>query len=608
VKGCRSAVDAAKAVSALLADSAVWFSALFAATWARFDFKLVEVNAGPAVRVAVIAVLVNGAVGCAMGIYRRRYIVASFEECLALATAAAVSSALLLATVGLIQPHPVPRSVPVLAGAFALGGTLAVRWLARTLANRHRRKEAPGRKVVVLGAGRIGQSLARQMERDERVPYRLVALLDDDPAKRHLHVAGVHVQGTRRDLASVTARFDADAVVIAMADPDPELVRDVSAEAALLGIGALVVPPVTQLVGATAIRRVLLIGGAGYIGSALIPKLLDNGYHVRLLDLLIFGTEPIAPWLEHPRLEVIKADFRQVDTVVRAMRNVDAVIHLGAIVGDPACALDEELTVEINLMATRMIAEVAKGSGVGRFIFASTCSVYGASDEILDERSALNPVSLYARSKIACEKVLHKMADDQFAPVIVRFGTVYGLSGRTRFDLVVNLLTAKAVIDHEITVMGGDQWRPFLHVDDAAQAVFMALEAAPALLANQVFNVGADDQNYTISQVGEIIHRLVPTAKLIDLGSDTDRRNYRVSFSHIRRQLGFVPRYTVAQGVQQVLHAFAQGQVTDYRAASYSNVKFLNDGGKAQLVRNENGWATDLLHEAAPPMARAVGA
>ena len=360
--------------------------------------------------------------------------------------------------------------------------------------------------------------------------------------------------------------------------------------------------------GAPAIRRVLVIGGAGYIGSALIPKLLDNGYHVRVLDLLLFGTEPIAPWLEHPRLEVIKADFRQVDTVVRAMRNIDAVIHLGAIVGDPACALDEELTIEVNLMATRMIAEVAKGSGVGRFIFASTCSVYGASDEILDERSALNPVSLYARSKIACEKVLHKMADDQFAPVIVRFGTVHGLSGRTRFDLVVNLLTAKAVIDREITVMGGDQWRPFLHVDDAAQAVFMALEAPPALVANQVFNVGADDQNYTISQVGEIIHRLVPTAKLIDLGSDADRRNYRVSFSHIRRQLGFVPRYTVARGVQQVLQAFAEGRVTDYRAASYSNVKFLNDGGKAQLVRCENGWATDLLHETAPPMAHAVGA
>ena len=203
---------------------------------------------GPTALVAAAAVIVIGAVGSAMGIYRRRYIVASFEECVALATVAAVSSALLLATVGLITPHPVPRSVPVLAGAFALGGMLAVRWLARTLARRHRRKDARRRKVVVLGAGRTGQNLARQMQLDERMPYEPVALLDDDPGKRHLHVAGVQVRGTRRDLASVITRFGADAVVIAMADPDPELIRDVSSEAALLGIGALIVPPVAQLV------------------------------------------------------------------------------------------------------------------------------------------------------------------------------------------------------------------------------------------------------------------------------------------------------------------------------------------------------------------------
>src|SRR5204863_6972480 len=138
-------------------------------------------------------------------------------------------------------------------------------------------------------------------------------------------------------------------------------------------------------------------------------------------DLLLYSTEPIQEVLHHPHLEIIQDDFRHVDKVVEAVHDVHAVVHLGAIVGDPACALDEELTIEVNLMATRMIAEVAKGSGVHRFIFASTCSVYGASDEVLDERSALNPVSLYARSKIASEKVLMKMADDRFAPVILRF-------------------------------------------------------------------------------------------------------------------------------------------------------------------------------------------
>ncbi len=345
------------------------------------------------------------------------------------------------------------------------------------------------------------------------------------------------------------------------------------------------------------IKNVLVIGGAGYIGSALLPKLLDNGYHVRLLDLLLYGTEPIQNVLGHPRLELMQADFRQVDKVVEAMRGMNAVVHLGAIVGDPACALDEELTIEVNLMATRMIAEVAKGSGVNRFIFASTCSVYGASDLMLDEHSALNPVSLYARSKIASERVLMKMAVDRFGPVILRLGTIYGLSGRTRFDLVVNLLTAKAIVDHQITVLGGDQWRPFIHVDDAALAVLKALEAPLAVVGKQIFNVGSKEQNYTIQQVAEIIHQRVPTAQLINIGSDADPRNYKVNFSKIHQLLGFVPQWSVAQGVEQVSAAIKGGQVTDYRHAKYSNVEFLSREVTADLMRRENGWAHALLKE-----------
>lgn len=345
------------------------------------------------------------------------------------------------------------------------------------------------------------------------------------------------------------------------------------------------------------IRHVLVIGGAGYIGSALLPRLLAEGYRVRLLDLLLYGTEPIAEWLDHPRLEVMQADFRQVDKVVEAMRDVDAVIHLGGIVGDPACALDEELTTEINVMATRVIAEVAKGSGVSQFIFASTCSVYGASDHILDEKSELNPVSLYARSKIASERVLEQMADERFAPLILRFGTIYGLSGRTRFDLVVNLLTAKALVDGEITVFGGDQWRPFVHVDDAARVVLMALQAPLDLVRNQVFNVGSNEQNYTIREIGEIVQTLVPEARLVCKGDDADRRNYWVNFNKIRRTLNFSPKWTVEQGMQQVIQAIRSGKVIDYRDARYSNVKFLTEEGINRLSRYENNWAYQLLHE-----------
>lgn len=346
------------------------------------------------------------------------------------------------------------------------------------------------------------------------------------------------------------------------------------------------------------IRNVLVIGGAGYIGSALLAKLLDKGFRVRLLDLLLYGTEPIQAWLDHPHLEIMQADFRQIDKVVEAMHEIDAVIHLGGIVGDPACALDEELTKDINLMATRMIAEVAKGSGVGHFIFASTCSVYGASNHQLDERSALNPVSLYARSKIASEKVLLQMADDRFAPVILRFGTIYGLSGRTRFDLVVNLLTAKALKDGEITIYGGDQWRPFLHVEDAAGAVMLVLSSPRHVVRNQIFNVGSNEQNFTIRQIGEIIHHYVPEANVINKQDDIDPRNYWVNFQKISRTLDFQPKWTVHQGIEQVLEAVESGKVGDYRDARYSNVKFLTEEGIYRLARQENGWAYHLLNEA----------
>jgi nucleoside-diphosphate-sugar epimerase len=346
--------------------------------------------------------------------------------------------------------------------------------------------------------------------------------------------------------------------------------------------------------------RVLVIGGAGYIGSALIPKLLEGGYKVRILDRMLYGKGPVAQFLSNPKLELVEADFRQVDQVVTAMREVDAVIHLGALVGDPACALDEDLTIEINLMATRMIAEVARGSGIQRFIFASTCSVYGANDQILDERSDLRPVSLYARSKIASERVLMGMATEEFCPTCLRFGTIYGLSGRTRFDLVVNLLTAKAILEQRITLYGGDQWRPFLHVDDAALAVFKTLEAPLQAVKEEVFNVGSNEQNRTLDEIAQLIKAQVPEAEILELGQDADRRNYRVNFDKISRVLQFSPAWTLSGGIKQVLEAVKSGQVTDYDSSQYSNVKSLTEGGATNLRSDAKSWAQELLEETLP--------
>jgi nucleoside-diphosphate-sugar epimerase len=355
-------------------------------------------------------------------------------------------------------------------------------------------------------------------------------------------------------------------------------------------------------------QSVLVIGGAGYIGSALLPKLLDRGYHVRLLDCFLYGDEPIAPFIQHPNLEIHRGDFRNVDTVVAAMRNMNSVIHLGGLVGDPACAIDEELTLQVNLIATRMIAQVAKGNGISRFVFASSCSVYGASDQILNEKSSLNPVSLYARSKIASENVLLSLRGDGFEPVILRFGTIYGLSGRTRFDLVVNLLAAKALVDKVITVYGKDQWRPFLHVHDAGRAVMAALDARSEAVEPVIFNVGCDEQNRTLGQVGEIIQTMVPGAVLHCTEDNVDRRNYRVEFRRIREAIGFQPVWKIEAGVQQVLDAIGSGKVTNYQDSRYSNVKFLSEpDGREQLPVMED-WVTQFMQIPAPLKVNAIAA
>lgn len=347
------------------------------------------------------------------------------------------------------------------------------------------------------------------------------------------------------------------------------------------------------------IETVLVIGGGGYVGSGLLEKLLSSGYKVRLLDLFMFGTDPISAVLHHRNLEVIEGDFRHVDKVVRAMHGVDAVVHLGGIVGDPACALNEELTLEMNLYATRLIAECAKGNGINRFIFASSCSVYGASDDVLDETSGLNPVSLYARSKIGSERVLQHLQDESFAPTILRFGTIYGLSGRTRFDLVVNLLSAKAVKEGKITVFGAEQWRPFVHVDDVSEAVYLMLKSPAKAVCGQIFNVGSDEQNCTLGDVGRLVQKVVPTAELIESDSDGDRRNYRVSFSKIREAVGFKAQWTLEEGVKQVVRRLESGEIVDYMDSRYSNVKTLSESAGHEGLRAENEWLRSLAANSA---------
>ena len=354
--------------------------------------------------------------------------------------------------------------------------------------------------------------------------------------------------------------------------------------------------------------RVLVIGGAGYIGSVLCRLLLTQGYNVRVLDALFYGDESVRPLLPDTRFELRRGDSRDVTALVAAMRDVQAVVHLGEIVGDPACSLDERTTREINLGATLTAAKVAKGLGIRRFVYASSCSVYGASDELLDESSALNPLSLYARAKIGAERALIDIQDGDFSPVILRLATVFGLSPRPRFDLVVNLLTARAVTDRTITVIGGDQWRPFVHVSDVARVIAECLRRPLSAVAGERFNVGSDTENYTIQQIGEIVARAVPEASISVIRGEGDPRNYRVSFAKIRRVLGFESAVPVGHGVAELRDAIHAGRIADYRDMRYSNVQTLSDPeGNRSLRPKRIDYLREpvpIVHPDTPPLRR----
>lgn len=324
---------------------------------------------------------------------------------------------------------------------------------------------------------------------------------------------------------------------------------------------------------------VLVVGGAGYIGSLVIEKLLARGLRVRLLDSLVYGDEAIRSLLGHPKLEFIKGDCRNIQDVVRAMADVRNMIHLAAIVGDPACAEDGENASQINYAATRMMAEIAAGHGIERFVYASTCSVYGAADSLMTENSETNPISHYAQTKLRSEQVLLQAKSKSFHPTILRFATVFGLSPRPRFDLVVNLLTAKAIQESVITIYNGEQWRPFIHVQDVAQAVVDVFLAPLESVSGEIFNVGDDRLNYTLRQISEKITQQLPQTH-IEYVENSDRRNYRVSFRKIREQVGFRARRTLESGIAEIVDAYQSGQISNYCDPAYNNLTFLKENGR----------------------------
>lgn len=321
---------------------------------------------------------------------------------------------------------------------------------------------------------------------------------------------------------------------------------------------------------------VLVVGGAGYIGTHVVEQLLKAGQSVRVLDSLIYGQVALKDFIGNPRFELVDGDATNIVKLNTAMNGVSAVVHLAGLVGDPACSVDEDFTRHTNIIATRMVREVAKSFGVPRLIFASSCSVYGVSDVPVNETSELSPVSLYARTKIDSENELLLAQTDDFVVTILRFATVFGFSRRPRFDLVVNLFTAQAWVDGVITLAGPSQWRPFVHVRDLARAVVATLKADQSKVQGQIFNVGDDRLNMTIGALAELVKNKVSQSrdvKIVENKDFKDFRNYAVSFKKIQSTLGFKAETTVEMGIEELAEEFRKGTLTAYKEKSFSNVE-----------------------------------
>ena len=318
-------------------------------------------------------------------------------------------------------------------------------------------------------------------------------------------------------------------------------------------------------------ERVLVVGGAGYLGSDLVPMLLDRGYRVRVLDSLLFGKESLRAVEKHPNFELVAGDIRDIRAVVETMKSCDAVIDLAAIVGDPACEENPQLAAEINRAATRMLIDVGRGYGIQRFLLASTCSVYGASEFLMDEHARVAPISLYARTKVDSENLLLEAACADFHPTILRLATLFGVSPRPRFDLVVNLLTARAIRSGKITVYNGEQWRPFMHVHDAARAFLACLEVNNVdTVSGEIFNAGSYGLNCRLSELAAKISAIIPEVT-VERVENEDRRNYRVSFDKIHSRLGFVCERTLEQGIGEMAKMVRRSQVKDFSAEMFNN-------------------------------------
>lgn len=321
--------------------------------------------------------------------------------------------------------------------------------------------------------------------------------------------------------------------------------------------------------------KILVTGGAGYLGSLLCQKLLDKSYSVRCFDRMYFGLDPIKSLMKSKDFELIEGNMLNLKDYPALLDDVEAVIHLAGIANDPTAELDPELTHKVNFQASVELARMAKSKGIRRFIFASSCSVYGKGlSDVVNEDSPINPVSIYAESKVNAEKAIISMTDNKFSPISFRQATLYGYSPRMRLDLAINLMVLHAITKKKIFIWGGgEQWRPFLHVEDAADAMVYALGLAYEKVAGKIYNLGSSKDNLRIIELANIVKKVVGNTVIDIIPENPDKRSYHVNCDKIENELKWKTKKDVADGIKELLKYFSTKKEINFENNIFYNIR-----------------------------------
>lgn len=322
-------------------------------------------------------------------------------------------------------------------------------------------------------------------------------------------------------------------------------------------------------------KKIIILGGAGYIGTILTDILLKKKFAVVSIDSLKFGKDPIKKFFKNKNFKFHKLDTSNFKKIGKISEQSLAVVDLSGIVGDPACSINKKNTLNSNYYNTKKIVDELKGKNVKKFIYASSCSVYGSSvgKQLINERSRVKPISLYAELKIKCEKYILSSRNLDYSPTILRLATVFGYSFRQRFDLVINLFTLFSFVGKKIQVFGGEQYRPNVHVYDVAIAILKCINAKKELIQGQIFNVGSNQQNKKVKDIAKIIAKNKKNTKIEIKKSMIDLRDYHIDFSKIKSILAFNTKFSISSGSKDLFDKLRKNKTLRKNLRKYSNYK-----------------------------------